>query len=159
MPTPARRGDGDSATGGPSPPTSSASSSWCAASCRWVAGRPSWPSFWPASPWRDREWLPCGRCHASAAARAPWKMRPSTAAARIAWAYRNLFNGPEAMAIVRGLKEKEDGNCPTGARCCATGSLAVCRRCSMSTCTSCAKARVCSGIAGRDRRAGRQAAH
>ena len=35
-----------------------------------------------------------------------------TAAARIAWAYRNLFNGPEPMAIVRGLKEKEDGSLP-----------------------------------------------
>lgn len=35
-----------------------------------------------------------------------------TAAARIAWAYRNLFSAPEPMAIVRGLKEQEDGALP-----------------------------------------------
>lgn len=35
-----------------------------------------------------------------------------TAAARIAWSYRNLFNTPEPMAIVRGLKEQKDGSLP-----------------------------------------------
>ena len=30
-----------------------------------------------------------------------------TAAARIAWAFRNLFNAPEPMAIVRGVKEQD----------------------------------------------------
>jgi hypothetical protein len=35
-----------------------------------------------------------------------------TAAARIAWAYRNLFNAPEPMAIVRGINERKDSSLP-----------------------------------------------
>ncbi len=35
-----------------------------------------------------------------------------TAAARIAWAFRNLFNAPEPMAVVRGVEERRDGSVP-----------------------------------------------
>jgi len=35
-----------------------------------------------------------------------------TAAARIAWVFRNLVNAPEPMAIIRGLKERTDRSVP-----------------------------------------------
>ena len=81
---------------------------WCTVRGPWGDLRRTWPMPWPRVRWAGPATSALRALTRASGPETQAALAARDAAARIAWSFRKLFNLPEATALIRGERPKDD---------------------------------------------------